>query len=689
MDYRRAAEKRNSVFVSVILHCALDENLRRISGEDRGAGANNTKLTDPNIVRSIREEEDIFHFHGPNEIEIDVTCRSPTEVAKMIVGHINSITEQPLQSLDSQESLVSSLPQRFADIKGFKHVFVSDLQKGAPGQEISLQCWLFSRPRHHGGVLFLPIGDSSGSIQAVALQSEMAGWSELKSIKPETSLQLSGILSPGRNGSLEIALRQASIISKATGMINPDIRKAGLDILEATNTDHVLSHRHLYLRNPLIHGLNLYRSHCFSAVHEWLKAHQFVDFSAPLVTPSILYEPSSAIHISNLKARKPLFLSQCAGFYLEAAAHAHDRVYNLGPSFRNESRTNRHLMEYWHIKAELCSGGLDDIICLVEIFLRDIFEAVHGHTETVTALLGTKSPVIRVPFARITYREAIKLLVSLGLEISFSQNISSKAERLLTEHFHGPVWVTHKPRALEPFPYCINPVDDELTMTADLISPDGFGEICGVAEKSFTREDQVAQADKLYITSKNVTQSQVCQDCGIRGLACWPKPSWAGDDANVIMCYWCKRKFEQAPPTDKERRRYMKEKFHGLIKIHSQAGMTYPSTNTIAAEEMAPLDATEDDALPADGALVDLADADLQPAGDTLPNSSASRDDSEDSEDKASNHGNVLSDGEDSGDGDVSEYDNDASDNHERVVMAFMSKNKKQGGARTTGTKET
>jgi len=144
-------------------------------------------------------------------------------------------------------------------------------------------------------------------------------------------------------------------------MLHPHIQHAGLSILASQNTDVLLSHRHLYLRNPLILALNLYRSQCFSAVHEWFKAHQFIEISAPLITPSILYKPSSAIHISNLKTTKSLFLSQCAGFYLEAAAHAHERVYNLGPSFRNESRTNRHLMEYWHIKAELCSGEMKDI----------------------------------------------------------------------------------------------------------------------------------------------------------------------------------------------------------------------------------------------------------------------------------------------------------------------------------------
>lgn len=120
--------------------------------------------------------------------------------------------------------------------------------------------------------------------------------------------------------------------------------------------DHVLSHRHIHLRNPIISALNVYRSEASTAVHTWFRTHGFIDVSTPLITPSLIYEAKSAIHIANLRSSRPLYLSQCTGFYLESAAHAHERVHNLGPSFRNESRTNRHLVEYWHIKAELCSG---------------------------------------------------------------------------------------------------------------------------------------------------------------------------------------------------------------------------------------------------------------------------------------------------------------------------------------------
>ncbi len=86
-EYQNAAVVRGSHFISIILHCDVDENLKRIVGGDRGNGSN-TKLTDLDILRSIREEQDIFHFKDGNELELDITHLSPGEAAVRIHNHV-------------------------------------------------------------------------------------------------------------------------------------------------------------------------------------------------------------------------------------------------------------------------------------------------------------------------------------------------------------------------------------------------------------------------------------------------------------------------------------------------------------------------------------------------------------------------------------------------------------------------
>ena len=374
----------------------------------------------------------------------------------------------------------------FDEIAGFKHVFIDDVLNYDDGSHVELLCWLQSKPRAHSKVVFCDLIDSTGSIQAIFSKQDLEGAAAITNLTAESSLKVWGDVNASRSSGREIIVTDFKVISRVTRHIYPPVRAMNKEVLESRLTDQMLNMRHVYLRNPIILALGEFRSHAFWEIRKWFETYRFVDFSAPLITPTLLYDPKCAIGLSNARKERPLYMSQCAGFYLEAGAHAHERVYNLGPSFRNESRTNRHLMEYWHIKAELCSGNMDDIIDMVEIFLRDISRATRKKCEAVTKLIGSTPPEINVPFTRITYTDAIKKLRDNGHDLSFGDNIGKHQEKWLTDdNNHQPLWITHKAKSLEPFPYCLDPENPTLSLTADLISSNGFGEICGVAEKSW------------------------------------------------------------------------------------------------------------------------------------------------------------------------------------------------------------
>ncbi|KAK1727980.1 uncharacterized protein BDZ83DRAFT_717369 [Colletotrichum acutatum] len=93
-DYKAAAEKRDVLFISVVLHCDVDENVRRLGGR-RFAGADeaagNTKLTDGETLKKIREKEAIFQFGDENEMCLDVTSLEPDHSALLILQHLDAI----------------------------------------------------------------------------------------------------------------------------------------------------------------------------------------------------------------------------------------------------------------------------------------------------------------------------------------------------------------------------------------------------------------------------------------------------------------------------------------------------------------------------------------------------------------------------------------------------------------------
>ncbi len=89
LEYYNTAVSLGARFASIILTCEAEENEKRLVASSRGRG-NNTKLNDVNILRDIRENEDIYHFRGEDELEIDVSKMSPKAVAQTIAEFIGS-----------------------------------------------------------------------------------------------------------------------------------------------------------------------------------------------------------------------------------------------------------------------------------------------------------------------------------------------------------------------------------------------------------------------------------------------------------------------------------------------------------------------------------------------------------------------------------------------------------------------
>lgn len=368
------------------------------------------------------------------------------------------------------------------------------------GTQVQIFGWLKSR-RDHRTTAFLDIVDSTGSIQAVVLKDRLSNEIlELIATTPvESGVMVVGTLSYERSQP-EIIVSRFEVIGRATLGLNPQPR-SDFNIFSEDLTAHVMANRAVYLRNPKIMAILQVRAELMMIVREWFATKKFMEFDAPILTPAPLYDDSTAMSI-DIKGQS-VFLTQCAGFYLEAAAHAFERVFNMGPSFRGEeSRSKRHLKEYWHIKAEMVFGNREDIMMLVEDLLSWVAYNVAERCKPQLDVLGTtlRPQDFNTPFARITYEEAVRQLQSWGIEAEFGVAISSADEEALAQLFDGPFWLVGIPRSVEPFPYVIDPDDDRITMVADLIAPRGYGELCGVAEKIFDPamlDERLAEKNKL------------------------------------------------------------------------------------------------------------------------------------------------------------------------------------------------
>ncbi|HBV01085.1 MAG TPA: hypothetical protein DEF00_01670 [Candidatus Taylorbacteria bacterium] len=364
-----------------------------------------------------------------------------------------------------------------------KDIYVSDLHTRSIGCEVMLLGWIRAK-RHQGKVIFLDVCDSTGTIQAVIEEQQVGQiqFNLVKGMPVESAIAINGTICV-QNARQEVNVRRIYLVGGVTKPVSPSPR-GDVDIFDERLTDQLLSYRHLYLRNPKLMAILKLRDTVMSYTRQWFHENHFTAIDAPVLTPVPLYEDRTAISVT-IHGEK-VFLTQCVGYYLEAAVHAFERVYNMGPSFRNEeSRSRRHLLEYWHIKAEVAWANLGDIIGLVESLMKYIIEHSQDELERTATILGRNACLdgLRSPFTQITYEEALKILSKCDFPTEFGNSLGSREEEELSKVIGKPFWVSGIPRMVEPFPYVIDPTDSRITRVADLIASNGYGELLGTAEK--------------------------------------------------------------------------------------------------------------------------------------------------------------------------------------------------------------
>jgi asparaginyl-tRNA synthetase len=263
------------------------------------------------------------------------------------------------------------------------------------------------------------------------------------------------------------------------------------DVLSEYMTNHILNMRHMYMRNSKIKNIMKARCIFLDIVRTWFVKNEYIEINAPVITPIPLYEDKTAIRFELFGEN--LFLTQCVSFYLESCMFGLERVYNIGPSFRAEtSKSRRHLSEYWHIKFESAFTTYSEIFYIVEDLISYVITEFYSRTKSMCDELGVKdkSDYAKKPFKRIDYVDAIKICNESGYEIKYGDNMNAKAEEILSKNSEGFFWIVKKPKELEPFPYKVD--DEGLALVADLIAPNGYGELLGIAEKIYDYDELLA-----------------------------------------------------------------------------------------------------------------------------------------------------------------------------------------------------
>lgn len=357
----------------------------------------------------------------------------------------------------------------------------------AEGKVIQLQGWVANR-RSSGRIRFLLIRDGTGFIQVVFSErdSDPEAFELCDRIPIESSVKVCGVVRQDERapGGYELLGRSLEPIQLAQEYpITP--KSHGIDFL--------LSHRHLWLRSPRPRATLLVRAEVIRACRDFFDSRGFVLVDAPILTPAACEGTTTLFEVDYFGERA--YLSQSGQLYLEPAAAAFGRVYSFGPTFRAErSKTRRHITEFWMVEPEVAFMDLEGMMELSEALVCYIVDRVLSNRREELKLLGRNlSSLERVapPFPRLEYKEALELLKEAGKPINWGEDFGGDEETVLSRAFEKPVFIHRYPRRCKGFYMKQDPKNPELVLGADMLAPEGYGEIIGGGE----REDDLGKLE--------------------------------------------------------------------------------------------------------------------------------------------------------------------------------------------------
>ncbi len=347
-------------------------------------------------------------------------------------------------------------------------------------QEVKIGVWLTNK-RSSGKIQFLQLRDGTGFIQGVLVKSEVSeeAWEKASSLTQESSFYVTGVVREDHRSpsGFELTVKDVEILQLAEDYpITP----------KEHGTEFLMDHRHLWLRSSRPHAVLKIRNEIIRATYAFFNENGFTKVDPPILTGSSAEGTTDLFHTKYFD--RDAYLSQSGQLYMEAAAMAFGRVFSFGPTFRAEkSKTRRHLIEFWMIEPEMAFTDHEESLVIQENFVSDLVQSVLKNCPLELQALGrdvTKLENIKAPFPRISYDDAIKLLKDKGFEdIEWGEDFGAPHETAIAESFDKPVFITNYPTNIKAFYMKPDPNRDDVVLCADLIAPEGYGEIIGGSQR--------------------------------------------------------------------------------------------------------------------------------------------------------------------------------------------------------------
>ena len=360
--------------------------------------------------------------------------------------------------------------------------FISTKQiKDNLGEKVCLKGWVRNYRKASSKLRFIIFRDAFEELQCVASKPEMSeeDFEKIKKLSIETSLIIEGIPQkhPNKDKEYEFHLNKVKIIGDS-----PDYPISKKE----HGTDFLMSNRHLWLRSKKQIAIQKIRHTVYYAICEFLNEHDFFRFDTPIFTPNACEGTTTLFELPYFDLGSA-YLSQSGQLYLESGIMALGKVYDFGPVFRAEkSKTRKHLVEFWMMDAEAAFMTHEESMYLQQELIRFVINTCLEKNKKELEILERELSSLKkcdTEFKIITHRQAIDILKGKGFSIDYKEDFGAKEEEAITQDFGIPVFVEKWPKEIKAFYMKRDNENEDVVLGADLIAPEGFGEIIGGSER--------------------------------------------------------------------------------------------------------------------------------------------------------------------------------------------------------------
>jgi asparaginyl-tRNA synthetase len=348
------------------------------------------------------------------------------------------------------------------------------------GQDIEVRGWTHNI-RSSGSIAFLQLRDGTGRIQGVVVKNDVSpeAWDAARSLTIESSVIVRGAVKEDKRspGAVEIAVKEVVPVSIAAEY--PIGKKEhGVDFL--------MDQRHLWIRSSRQEAILRVRDEIEYGFREFMKLRGFTLADSPIFTPNAVEGTTDLFEVKYFDDKA--YLSQSGQLYQEATSAALGRTYCFGPTFRSEkSKTRRHLTEFWMLEAEAQFMDWEQNMQLQEDLLVHVVKRVLRERRADLATLErdvTKlEKVAEGGFIRMHHADAVKELREMGSDIGERDDLGGDDETILTKKYDKPLFIHHYPVEVKAFYMKPDPNEPDRALNADLLAPEGYGEIVGGSQR--------------------------------------------------------------------------------------------------------------------------------------------------------------------------------------------------------------